>query len=130
VKKKLISIMYTLMAMLYAVPVLANSNNNNKDSTTTFFQSAGISQQKDPAEVAGQFIQNVVAPIAAIAGLVGLTVIAVWFFAKIMTAKDARERSEVMSNFSWKLIGAIGLCLILTVGGFLYWLVGKIGSIK
>ncbi|WP_045170224.1 hypothetical protein [Caldicellulosiruptor morganii] len=122
-KKKLISIMYTLTAMLYAVPALAT------DSTTSFFKNAGVSQ-KDPAAVAGKFIKEVVAPIAAIAGLVGLTVIAVWFFAKIMTAKDARERSEVMSNFSWKLIGAIGLCLILTVGGFLYWLVGKIGNVK
>ncbi|ADQ45528.1 hypothetical protein Calkro_0634 [Caldicellulosiruptor kronotskyensis 2002] len=139
-KKKIIYLLYTFVAMLHTVPVLANSNNQtntNKQSAKTtdpiqtvqgYFKTAGVTQ-KDPGNVAANVVKDIIAPIAAIVGFVGLIAIAVWFFAKIMTAKDARERSEAMSNFSWKLIGAIGLCLILTVGGFLVWLLGKLGTI-
>ncbi|ABP66984.1 hypothetical protein Csac_1382 [Caldicellulosiruptor saccharolyticus DSM 8903] len=123
-KKKIISLLYTFVAMLYTIPTLANST----QTVQGYFQTAGVTQ-KDPGTVAANIVKNIIAPVAAIVGFVGLVAISVWFFAKIMTAKDARERSEVMSNFSWKLIGAIGLCLILTVGGFLVWLLGKLGSI-
>lgn len=137
-KKKIISMLYTLVAMLYTIPVLAKDSAKTDDSakkaadpTQTvqgYFQTAGVTQ-KDPGTVAANIVKNVIAPVAAILGFVGLVAISVWFFAKIMTARDARERAEIMSNFSWKLIGAIGLCLILTVGGFLVWLLGKLGTI-
>lgn len=123
-KKKIISLLYTFVAMLYTIPVFANST----QTVQNYFSSAGVTQ-KDPGTVAANVVKNIIAPVAAIIGFIGLIAISVWFFAKIMTAKDARERAEVMSSFSWKLIGAIGLCMILTVGGFLVWLLGKLGTI-
>lgn len=57
-KKKIISLLYTFVAMLYTIPTLANST----QTVQGYFQTAGVTQ-KDPGTVAANIVKISLHPL-------------------------------------------------------------------